>query len=84
MTWSREGRRLALARKARKGDSNYLHAQLLLAGQRVVKDEIVGNSHVYHFDCACVRTYTMNSDLTASESISACAKHGSLIPAKRR
>ena len=33
MTWLRD-RKLVLARRAKKGDTNYIHAQLLLAGKR--------------------------------------------------
>lgn len=77
MSWPKD-RKLALAKKARRGDTNYLHAQLLLAGQKVVKDEIVGRSHVYYFDCGCVRSYSVSSAALASESISACKVHGEL------
>jgi hypothetical protein len=78
MSWMRE-RKLVLARKARKGDTNYIHAQLLLAGQDVVRDEIHGKSHLYYFDCGCVRSYSVSTESTASESISACGKHKSLV-----
>ena len=81
MSWIKD-RKLALAKKARRGDTNYLHAQLLLAGQKVVRDEIVERSHLYYFDCGCVRSYSVSSASTASESISACKVHGEL--AKRR
>lgn len=77
MSWSKD-RKLVLARRARKGDTNYIHAQLLLAGQEVVRDEIVGRSHAYHFDCGCVRSYSVSSDSLASESVSACEMHGEL------
>jgi len=83
MTWQRD-RKLALAKKARKGDTNYLHAQLLLAGQKVVSDEIVGRSHVYHFDCGCVRSYSVSNESLASESISACVTHNELARRKIR
>jgi hypothetical protein len=78
MSWRRD-RKLVLARKARKGDSNYMHAQLLLAGQSVLRDEIVGRSHLYYFDCGCVRSYSMNLLFVASESVSACESHGDLV-----
>jgi hypothetical protein len=78
MKWQ-EDRKLMLARRARKGDTNYIHAQLLLAGQRVVSDEINGRSHLYHFDCGCVRSYALSAEHSASESVSACEKHGSLV-----
>ncbi|MDV3244775.1 MAG: hypothetical protein LYZ66_06350 [Nitrososphaerales archaeon] len=72
-------KKLALAKKARKGDTNYIHAQLLLAGQNVDRDEIVGRSHLYHFDCGCVRSYSVSIDLPAAESVSACKKHENLV-----
>jgi hypothetical protein len=77
MSWLRE-RKLVLARKARKADTNYIHAQLLLAGQDVVRDEIQGRSHLYYFDCGCVRSYSL-SESTATESVSACEKHTGLV-----
>lgn len=83
MTWLRD-RRLALAKKARKGDTNYIHAQLLLAGQNVVSDEIVGRSHLYHFDCGCVRSYSVSVESLASESVSACPMHKVLAGRRNR
>jgi len=83
MSWIKD-RKLALAKKARKGDTNYLHAQLLLAGQKVLRDEIVGRSHIYYFDCGCVRSYSVSSESTASESISACKAHGELAKPRSR
>ena len=77
MSWLKD-RKLALAKKARRGDTNYIHAQLLLAGQKVVRDEIVGRSHLYYFDCGCVRSYSVSSESLASESISACGRHDGL------
>jgi hypothetical protein len=77
MSWPKD-RKLALAKKARRGDTNYIHAQLLLAGQKVVRDEIVGKSHLYYFDCGCVRSYSVSSESLASESIAACKTHGEL------
>jgi hypothetical protein len=78
MTWLRD-KKLALAKKARKGDANYLHAQLLLAGQKVDRDEIVGRSHLYYFDCGCVRYFSVGIELSASESVSPCTKHEGLV-----
>lgn len=78
MTWLRD-KRLALAKKARRGDTNYIHAQLLLAGQKVVRDEIVERSHLYYFDCGCVRVFSVSTKLSASESVSACKKHEDLV-----
>jgi len=77
MAWIRE-RKLVLARKARKADTNYIHAQLLLAGQDVLRDEIKGTSHLYYFNCGCVRSYSVTG-ATATESISACEKHIGLV-----
>jgi hypothetical protein len=78
MTWWRD-KKLALAKKARKRDTNYIHAQLLLAGQKVVRDEIAGRSHLYYFDRGCVRSYTLSTESSASESVSACEKHEGLV-----
>lgn len=78
MAWLRD-RKLALAKKARKGDANYLHAQLLLAGQKVDRDEIVGRSHLYYFDCGCIRYFSVSIGSSASESVSACKKHEGLV-----
>jgi len=83
MSWLRD-RKLALAKKARKGDTNYIHAQLLLAGQKVVSDEIEGRSHLYHFDCGCVRSYTFSTESLASESVSACKAHNELARPQKR
>ena len=78
MTWLRD-RKLVLARKARKGDTNYIHAQLLLAGQKVDGDEIAGRSHLYYFDCGWVRSYSLSIELSASESVSARETHKGLV-----
>ena len=78
MAWLRD-RKLALARRARKGDTNYIHAQLLLAGQKVDRDEISGMSHLYYFDCGCVRRFSVDVGFSASESVSACKKHEYLV-----
>jgi hypothetical protein len=83
MKWQ-DDRKLLLARRARKGDTNYIHAQLLLAGQKVLSDEISGRSHLYHFDCGCVRSYALSVELAASESVSACEKHEGLVGQQRR
>jgi hypothetical protein len=45
----------------------------------VVSDEIVGRSHLYHFDCGCVRSYSVSSESLASESVSACETHRNLV-----
>jgi hypothetical protein len=78
VSWLRD-KRLALAKKARRGDTNYLHAQLLLAGGKVVRDELVGRSHSYYFDCGCIRSYSVSAESVASESVSACDRHKSLL-----
>jgi hypothetical protein len=82
MSWLRD-KKLALAKKARKGDTNYIHAQLLLAGQKVVRDEIVGRSHLYYFDCGCVRSYSVSTESLASEGVSACQSHKDLVKRQR-
>lgn len=71
-------RKKRLALRARKGDSNYLHAQLILAGQTVLRDEIVGSTHVYYFDCGCIRTYSRESFSKEEERLDACKKHKKL------
>jgi hypothetical protein len=83
MSWLRD-RKLVLAKKARKGDTNYLHAQLLLAGRNVVRDEIVGRCHSYYFDCGCVRSYSVSVKSVASESLSACKMHKDLVGRPKR
>ncbi len=83
MTWLRD-KKLALAKKVRKGDTDYIHAQLLLAGQKVVRDEIAGRSHLYYFDCGCVRSYSVSIKFSASESVSACEKHKGLVRTHNR
>jgi hypothetical protein len=74
-----EDRKITLARRARRGDSNYLHAQLILAGQKVAKDTIAGTSHSYYFDCGCVRRFQLNAPANKQESLEPCRKHGGLI-----
>ena len=76
MSWLRD-KKISLAKKARKSDTDYIHAQLLLAGQTVERDEIVGTSHRYYFDCGCVRSFSLIGS-TGSESVSACSVHGYL------
>jgi hypothetical protein len=83
MSWLRD-KKIALAKKARKGDTNYMHAQLILAGQKVVRDEIVGRSHAYYFDCGCVRSYSVSAESLASESMVACKLHGDLAKRQTR
>ncbi len=70
---------MRLARRARKSDSNYLHAQLILAGQTVVNDVIVQKSHVYYFDCGCIRTYDASGGPNGLESLEPCKRHANLI-----
>ena len=77
LSWPKD-KKLALAKKARRGDTNYIHAQLLLAGQKVLRDEIVGRTHLYYFDCGCVRSYSASGESSASESITACKVHNEL------
>jgi hypothetical protein len=78
MSWLKD-KKLALAKKARRGDTNYMHAQLLLAGGTVVRDEIVGRSHSYYFDCGCVRSYSVSVESVASESVVPCEAHRRLL-----
>ena len=78
MSWLKD-KKIALAKKARRGDTNYMHAQLLLAGQKVIRDEIVGRSHLYYFDCGCVRSYSVGVNSVASETVSACKTHKDLL-----
>jgi hypothetical protein len=77
-------KKLALAKKARRRDTNYIHAQLLLAGQKVIRDKIVGRSHLYYFDCGCVRCYSLSIEPLASESVSACEMHKDLAKSHDR
>jgi hypothetical protein len=38
-----------------------MHARLLSAGQKVLRDEVVGGvSSLYYFDCGCVMFYPMS------------------------
>jgi len=69
-------RKIRLAKKVVKSDSAYLHAQLILAGQTVTSDKIVGTSHSYQFDCGCVRAYHLNTPPT--ETLEPCKKHKGL------
>jgi hypothetical protein len=78
-----EDRRITLARRARRSDSNYLHAQLILAGQKVSKDTIAGTSHSYYFDCGCVRSFHLNAPMNQRESLEPCKKHGGLLSPAR-
>jgi hypothetical protein len=72
-------RKIRLAKRAKKSDSDYLHAQLVLAGQTVTEDSIEGDSHSYIFDCGCVRTYHLNARITAHETLVPCMKHKGLL-----
>ena len=83
MSWLRD-KKLSLAKKARKGDTNYMHAQLLLAGQKVLRDEIVGTSHSYYFDCGCVRSYSVSDNSSPTESVVACKLHGAIAKPRTR
>jgi len=67
-----------MAKRARKSDPDFLHAQLVLAGQTVTEDKIVGTSHSYYFDCGCVRAYHLNAPLDARETLEPCKKHRGL------
>ena len=72
-------RKVKLAKRIRKGESVFLHAQLVLAGQTVTKDMLVGASHAYYFDCGCVRTYHLSAQLTVHETLESCKKHEGLL-----
>jgi hypothetical protein len=72
-------RKRVLAKRARKGDFNYLHAQLVLDGATVARDEIVGRAHSYYFDCGCVRTYSDEVFSRTRELLVPCEKHEGLI-----
>jgi hypothetical protein len=72
-------RKMRLARRAKKSDSDYLHAQLVLAGQVVVRDAIVDSSHTYYFDCGCVRTYHRDKPFREQEILDPCSKHERLL-----
>jgi hypothetical protein len=72
-----------MAKKARRSDPDFLHAQLILAGQTVTKDKIVDRSHSYYFDCGCVRAYNLNAPPDARETLEPCKKHRGL-PAMAR
>ena len=71
-------RKIRLAKRARKSDSDFLHAQLILAGQTVTRDTIVGTSHTYYFDCGCVRAYHLNVPIEGRETLEPCKKHKGL------
>lgn len=72
-------RKIRLAKRAKKSDSDFLHAQLVLAGQTVTRDMIVGASHAYYFDCGCLRTFHLDVQLTARETLEPCEKHTGLL-----
>jgi hypothetical protein len=71
-------RKIRIAKRVRKGDADFLHAQLILAGQTVMNDSIVGTSHSYYFDCGCVRAYHLNVPLGMRETLEPCEKHKGL------
>jgi hypothetical protein len=50
----------------------------------VLRDEIVGKSHIYYFDCGCVRSYSVSVESVASESVSACKVHKDLLSRHNR
>jgi len=68
-------RKIRLAKRARKSDPDYLHAQLILAGQTVTRDTVAGTSHSYYFDCGCVRRFQANVPLSERESLEPCSNH---------
>ncbi len=68
-------RKIRLAKRARKGDPDFLHAQLILAGQTVTSDTIAGTTHSYQFDCGCVRAYHLNVPLAMRETLDPCKRH---------
>lgn len=72
-------RKMRLARRAKKSDSDYLHAQLILAGQTVMKDNIAGTSHSYFFDCGCVRKFSLDASPNKRESLEPCSAHKGLL-----
>jgi hypothetical protein len=72
-------RKMRLARRAKKSDSNYIHAQLVLAGQVVLRDAIVDSTHVYYFDCGCVRTYCLDKASKEQEALKPCKRHTDLL-----
>jgi hypothetical protein len=74
-----ERRKMRLAKRARKSDSDYLHAQLILAGQTVTSDTITGTSHIYYFDCGCVRRFQIDVPLNERESLEPCDGHKGLV-----
>lgn len=78
-----QNRKLRLAKRARKSDPDYLHAQLIIAGQTVTKDAIVGTSHSYYFDCGCVRSFHGNVPLSERETLEPCKTHKQLATARR-
>jgi hypothetical protein len=79
-----EKRKLGLAKRAKKSDPDYLHAQLILAGQTVTRDSIAGTSHSYYFDCGCVRRFHVNVPLNERESLEPCNNHKGLVTAGRQ
>ncbi|MGA2665182.1 MAG: hypothetical protein ABSF83_09580 [Nitrososphaerales archaeon] len=76
-------RKIMRARRARRGDSDYLHAQLILAGQTVTRDVIAGTTHSYYFDCGCVRAFHLNNPLKERESLEPCKRHEALVAPRR-
>ncbi len=72
-------RKIRLAKRARKGDSDYLHAQLILAGRTVTRGIIAGASHSYYFDCGRVRRFQSDVPRNERESLEPCNEHKGLL-----
>lgn len=77
-------RKIRLAKLARKSDPDYLHAQLILAGQTVTRDIIAGTSHSYYFDCGCIRRFHISVPLNERESLEPCNNHKGLVTRGRQ
>lgn len=71
-------RKMRLARRAKKSDPDFLHAQLVLSGQTVTRDTIANTSHYYYFDCGCVRAFHLGVPLAERETLKPCQKHVAL------
>jgi hypothetical protein len=64
----------------KKRESNYFHNKLKQLGFQVIKDECVGFSHLYYFNCGCARSYSVNPlTLKDSEKLYPCEKHKHLV-----
>ena len=63
-----------------KKEPNYFHKKLEELGQKVIKDEIIGFSHFYYFDCGCNRVYSVSPlTLTQREDLYPCEEHKHLM-----